>query len=127
MGKVEKKVRERDFAAEKEKVYVTCAEIVADRSRKEKKDRLPLSVITAASGLPKSAVANALKWLKRKGLITSGAEQEGWFLVSVHPKKIEKFCWAHGIFKDVVGRGKTKRLICPICDRANLRAEGKVV
>jgi len=114
---------ERNFAAEKEKVYVTGLQLIKARRGKAKKDPLSLVEITEASGLPKTAVANALKWLKRKELADT-AEVSGWFMLSMHPKRVENFCWKHGVFKEVSGRGKKRRVFCPICDRAAIRAGG---
>jgi len=120
-----KKEPKRDFAAEKEKVYSTCLAIVRARPRREKKNRIPLSEIVKASGLSKAVVANSLKWLKRKALVSTEEGKDGWLVQYVPPKKIANFCWRHGIFKEAKGRGKKRQVLCPKCERS--RKEGKAV
>lgn len=112
---------ERSFSEERMKVYNTSLAIVRARPRSKKKDRIALAEITKASGLEKSVVANALKWLNRKDLAYTKDGKDGWFVNYVQPRRMANFCWKHGIFKVVEGRGKNRKVLCPICERSKKR------
>jgi len=113
----------RDYADEKKAVYDAMVSIKAARPKKEKSKRMQMSEIREASGLPVGPTANAVKWLGRKGMAHTEDGRDGWFLDRLNPKHYERYCWKHGIVKEIVGKGKNKRYICPMCERNPERKE----
>jgi hypothetical protein len=107
----------RVYSEEKQQTYLACLRVMDARPKVQRNDRILLQEAVDATGMERHAVANALKWLKRKGLATTVYGKDGWVIKRVQAKRLEKFCWRHGLYKEEVGRGKNKRWVCGICER----------
>ena len=106
-------MKTRDYASEKRIVYDKMCELTIRIAQKTKDVRLFLSQLTEETGLPKAAVANALRWLKTKGLVMTKDDRDGWFPIKMRKPHYAKYCWDHGLVKVTKG----KKVFCPICER----------
>jgi len=111
--------KKRDYIEEKKRAYDACVEIVEGRKGKAKKEAIQIAEIRDVSGLDVQQAANAMKWLKRKGLADTIDGKDGWRLIKLHSRDYQKYCWVHGLVMVVEGRGSKKRVYCPICERSS--------
>lgn len=104
----------RDYADEKKVVYWCMKEIVGERLRGKKKDRVLLAEIRERSGLNAEQCSTALKWLKKRGLLRNVEGKCGWFLTEIRIRNAEALCWKHGTVN--LTRGRKKERFCLSCE-----------
>ena len=109
----------RNFVEEKKTAYDACVAIMGDRKGKAKKEPIQIEEIRNLSGLDVPQAANAMKWLKRKGLANTIDGRDGWKLDKMHSRDYKKYCWKHGLVMVSEGRGKKQRVFCQICERSS--------